>query len=565
MVFSSPSWVPQIPCEIPDSVPVGQFALEGNAKLPPQCGGKPPFVCAITGKSYSSKTVSDRVDFLSRALARELGWSPNEGSPEDKVVGIYSWNTLDFFALCWAVHRLNGICLPLHPFSIVPEIVAHMKNAKCKVLVTCQSLISNSLEAAKELSLPEDRVYTMALPEGYIQNPEPIDHLKSVDQLIADGEELETLPPLKWEHGRAKTQVAYYCATGGTSGKQKLAKISHYNFIANVIQACMHESYAKSGRNEIAFGAIPLTHGYGLNIGHIMVYRGDTYVITPRFDMQLMLKTIERFRVERLYVVPPILAALAANPFLLDLHDLSSVRDTVTGAAALDRNVSSKLHQLRPTWSINHAYGLTETGVIVSLTSPHDVWHGSSGSLLPSFEIRLIRPDGTDIENLDEPGEVYFNSPSCFVGYVGDEESNKNIFDEKGWLKSGDIGVFRTSPKGYPHLFILDRIKDMIKVKGDQVLPRDIESVLLSHPAITDAAVIGVADELSGERAKAYIVRSKTVMEEMDEDDLADEIDEFVQARLHESHWLQDRIVFLEKLPKSEAGKVLKKELRALN
>lgn len=109
--------------------------------------------------------------------------------------------------------------------------------------------------------------------------------------------------------------------------------------------------------------------------------------------------------------------------------------------------------------------GLTETGVIATLTSPHDIWHGSSGSLLPSFEIRLVKPDGADAEGLDEPGEVHFNSPSCFVGYVGDDESNKNTFDEKGWLKSGDIGVFRKSPNGYAHLFILERIKDMIKVK----------------------------------------------------------------------------------------------------
>jgi acyl-coenzyme A synthetase/AMP-(fatty) acid ligase len=111
----------------------------------------------------------------------------------------------------------------------------------------------------------------------------------------------------------------------------------------------------------------------------------------------------------------------------------------------------------------------------------------------------------------------------------------------------------------------MSKVNLMNTKQGEQVLPRDIESVLLSHPAVIDAAVIGVPDELSGERAKAYIVRSKTVMEDLDEDDLADEIDEFVQGKLHESHWLHDRIVFLEKLPKSESGKVLKKDLKAMN
>ncbi|KAL2867350.1 acyl--CoA ligase [Aspergillus lucknowensis] len=565
MVFSSPSWVPQIPTEIPDSITVGQFALRGNASLPPQCGGKPPFVDGITGKQYTTKTLLERVEFLSRSLARELGWSPNEGSPEDKVVAVYSWNTLDFFVLCWAVHRVNGICLPVHPFSIVPEIVAHMTRAKCRVIFTCQSLVANALEVAKELSIPSDQIYTMALPEGYLQNPEPIDHFKSVETLITEGEKLEALPPLNWEKGRAQTQVAYYCATSGTSGKQKLAKITHYNFISNVLQASMFESYDKSGRNEVAIGAIPFTHGYGLALGHIMVYRGDSLIVIPRFDMQLMLKTIPQYRIERLYLVPPILAAFAANPFLLDLFDISSVQSIVTGAAALDRNIAAKLHNLRPHWKFIHAYGLTETGVIATFTSAHDVWHGSSGCLVPQFEIRLVKPNGEDAEGFDEPGEVHFNSPSVFAGYLGDDESNKNTFDDKGWLKSGDIGVFRKAPSGNAHLFILDRIKDMIKVKGEQVLPRDIESVLLSHPAVIDAAVIGVPDEMSGERAKAYIVRSATEMPDADEEDLADHIDEFVQGKLHESHWLHDRIEFLAKLPKSESGKVLKKDLRALN
>ncbi|KAL5334144.1 hypothetical protein BJX70DRAFT_30290 [Aspergillus crustosus] len=566
MIFSSPSWVPDIPIEIPDSITVGDFALQGNANLPPQCGGKHPFVDAITGKSYSPKALVERVDVLARALAQEFGWAPNEGEPEEKVVAVYSWNTLDFFVVCWAVHRLNGICLPIHPFSIVPEIVAHLKRANCTRIFTCQTLVANTLEAAKELSLPHDSIYTMALPAGYLQNAEPIDQFTSVEELLADGSTLEPVPQLKWETGRAKTQVAYYCATSGTSGKQKLAKITHYNFIANVLQASMFESHAKSGRTEITTGAIPFTHGYGLALGHLTVYRGDTLIVIPRFDMQLMLKIIPQYRIERLWLVPPILAALAANPFLLSLFDISSLRAIVTGAAALDSTLAGKLHALQPRWKFIHAYGLTETGVIATFTSAHDVWHGSSGSLIPQFKIRLVKPDGTDAEGLDEPGEVHFDSPSVFAGYLGDDETNKTTFDEKGWLRSGDIGVFRENPEsGNAHLFILERIKDLIKVKGEQVIPRDIESVLLTHPAITDSAVIGIPDELSGERAKAYIVRSATEMAELDEEELADHVDEFVQERLHESHWLHDRIVVVEKLPKSESGKVLKRELRGLN
>jgi hypothetical protein len=119
----------------------------------------------------------------------------------------------------------------------------------------------------------------------------------------------------------------------------------------------MFESYAKSGRTEIATGAIPFTHGYGLALGHLTVYRGDSLIVIPRFDMQLMLKIIPQYRIERLWLVPPILAAFAANPFLLNLYDISSVQSIVTGAAALDRTLAGKLHDLQPHWKFIHAYG----------------------------------------------------------------------------------------------------------------------------------------------------------------------------------------------------------------
>ena len=132
---------------------------------------------------------------------------------------------IDFFAFCWAIHRLNGICLLIHPTSTVDEIMSHMKSAKCSAIFTCQTLVSTSVEVATRLSVPQTRVFTLPLPEGFLKNPEPIDGFKSLEDLVALGAPMQQPEPLIWEKGQAKKQVAYLCATSGTSGKQVRAYI----------------------------------------------------------------------------------------------------------------------------------------------------------------------------------------------------------------------------------------------------------------------------------------------------------------------------------------------------
>ncbi|PMB67278.1 putative 4-coumarate--CoA ligase 2 [Beauveria bassiana] len=150
-----------------------------------------------------------------------------------------------------------------------------------------------------------------------------------------------------------------------------------------------------------------------------------------------------------------------------------------------------------------------------------------------------------------------------FLGYLGDQESTDEAFDDHGWLRTGDMGAIQVSPNGLEHLFIRDRIKDMIKVKGMQVIPADVETVLMTHPAVADVAVIGVPDELAGERAMAFVVRSASVMADLSADDLQESINDHVESKLHETHWLGDRIELVAEIPKSQSGKILKKLLRA--
>ncbi|KAK0701266.1 hypothetical protein B0H67DRAFT_595721 [Lasiosphaeris hirsuta] len=563
MVFSSPDWVPDIPWEIPDSIPLSQFVLEGVKSASHQEATEALIVDGLSGKSYSRSDLHERVEWLAGGLSKELGWSTNKGSPWDKVAAIYSLNTIDFFTLSWAIHRLNGICLLIHPNSSVGEMVSHMRSAKCATIFTCQTLVSTSIEVASQLS---SRVFTLPLPDGFLKNPEPIDGFKNLEQLVAEGSRVGPPEPLAWEKGQAKEQIAYLCATSGTSGKQKLAMITHYGIIVNVMQVSAYEGvHGKDWRPQAVTGVIPFTHGYGVEIGHLAAWRGETLVVLPRFDMQLMLQSVQQYHIGRLYLVPPIIVALATNPFLFEVFDLSSVTTVVNGAAGLDKSLVDKLHVQQPRWKVLTAYGLTESVFVSTFTSAHDTWAGSSGSLLPMIQARLVDQNGAEVETLDSPGEIFLMSPTLFKGYLGNDEATKDSFDEHGWLRTGDIGMFKKSPNGTEHLVIRDRIKEMIKVKGLQVVPLDIELVLRELPAVVDVAVIGVPDENAGERAKAFVVRSESVGAECDEEELRDTIDEFVQSRLDESHWLHNRIVFIEALPKSQSGKVLKRELRALS
>ncbi|KAK3984773.1 hypothetical protein QBC44DRAFT_353478 [Cladorrhinum sp. PSN332] len=549
-----------------DSIPLGQFTLEGSNDAPFQALSKHLFVDGITGKSYSREILGQRVEWLASALAKNLGWSVNEPSP---------WDKIDYFVVCWAIHRLNGICLPIHPTSSISEMVSHMETAKCKALFTCQPLLPTAANAASQLSTPLEETYILPVsvhPNDH-SSREPC-HLRDIEKLILEGSRLDSLPPLSWVEGQAKDQIAFLCSTSGTSGKQKLAMISHYGMIVNLIQVATFESVhsRKPGQAEPLTGVVPLSHVYGLMLGHLSAWRGDPFVVFPRFDIQWMLQAVAQYRVQRLYPVPPVIVALVTNPFLLQLHDLSSVTSIVNGSALLGKSLAERLLALQPNWKIIAAYGLTESATAAAFTSTHDTWAGSSGSILPLFQARLVGAERDDIETLDTPGEILLQSPTLFKGYLGNDEATRDAFDSRGWLRTGDVGMFKKNLNGdgAEHLFVLDRLKELIKVKGEQVIPGDIEGVLRTHPAVADVAVVGVPDDQAGERAMAFVVRAALASDSgcdvagrEDEEELRDEIDDFVQERLEETHWVHDRIIFVSELPKSQNGKVLKRELRA--
>ncbi|KAH7467736.1 Acyl-CoA ligase [Fusarium oxysporum f. sp. matthiolae] len=555
MVFQPPSWVPDITTQISPSANVAEWALESR-----RASGsvRSPFICALTGKKYTLKEVREKVNALAKALCNELGWSPNQGTAEDKVIGVLAVNSLDFLVVCWAIHRIGGICLLLQPTTSPVEISSHMTKAKCDILITCEELLPSCKEILNRLPKAPRRIFSINTSNTQLPNFEG--EIKCLPQLYQEGSELPELEQLQPRD--AHTTVAFYLTTSGTSGPQKLAIITHANLIANVTQAVVFESSAWYKHPDIGLGVLPLNHGYGLVTTHAMFVRGDSTVLHPNFNMQLVLKSIQEHRISRLYLVPPVIAALAANPVLFEIFDLSSVQDVVLGAAACSDSVTKKMKSLMPSWSLLVGYGLTECVSIVTFSRAADIMPGSSGCLFPSNQGRLIDQEGKEITTYDTAGELYLKSAAMIAGYLGEDDAMRSKFTVDGWLPTGDIGFFRRSPHGDDHLYLVDRLKDMIKVKGLQVNPAEIEELLRVQPGISDAAVIGVVDDEAGERPLAFVVPTKQDMTAQEKKELILQLDESIKAQLDETHWLRKQIRFIEELPRGQSGKVLKKILR---
>ncbi|KAI9804403.1 MAG: hypothetical protein M1825_001302 [Sarcosagium campestre] len=277
--------------------------------------------------------------------------------------------------------------------------------------------------------------------------------------------------------------------------------------------------------------------------------------------MRQLLEAIQRFKINTLYLVPPIIIAMTNNKAVLDKYDLSSVKAIFTGAAPLGAESAENLEKQHPSWTIRQGYGLTETSTVICSTSPHDIWYGSSGSLLPGVQARIVSPQGDDIDVYDQPGELVVKSPSVVLGYLNNERATKETFQD-GWMRTGDEAVVRKSVNGHEHIFIVDRIKELIKVKGMQVAPAELEAHLLTHPAVADAAVIPVHDDAAGERPKAFVVKSSQVALEDSDQLLVRDIIKHVKQHKAKHKWLEGGVEFIDVIPKSPSGKILRRLLR---
>ncbi|KAL3476937.1 hypothetical protein BJX99DRAFT_227197 [Aspergillus californicus] len=564
MVFK-PSPVAGTLPPIPDNIPISEFMLSGGHGRFPLAEARHPYTCGLTGKTYSTLEVKDRVELLSRALAKEFNWNANVGNEWEKTLAVFSLNTIDTLPLAWATHELGGIVSPANAAYSADELRHQLLDSKASALFTCVPLLATALEAASKAGLPTERIYLIDVLPGSGKLPA---QYKTLSQLVEAGKALPKLEKITWRAGEATRRTAFLCYSSGTSGLPKGVMISHRNVISNVLQIkALEESWrakqkTADGRpyTDVILGLLPQSHIYGLVVMcHAAPFRGDQVIVLPKFELGSYLAAIQQYRISVLCVVPPIIITMLRNPQICNQYDLSSALCVYTGAAPLGKETALDFQKVYPKVAVRQAYGLTETSTVVTATHFDDIVLGSSGWIVPGVEARIVTIEGVEVTEYDTPGELWIKSPSVVLGYLNNEKATKETFSD-GWMHTGDEAVIRKSPKGVEHVYIVDRIKELIKVKGHQVAPAELEAHLLTHPAVADCAVIAIPDDSAGEIPKAIVAKSPAAG--ADDEATIKSIIQHVSDHKARHKWLKGGVRFIDVVPKSPSGKILRRLLR---
>jgi len=331
--------------------------------------------------------------------------------------------------------------------------------------------------------------------------------------------------------------------SSGTTGLSKGVMLTHRNLLANLVQIDAIET----AELKAMIACLPFFHIYGMvvvmNLG---LMRGATCVTLQKFDLEAFLRVLQDWPIDVAHIVPPIAVALAKHP-VVDNYDLSHLRWLFSGAAPFGPHLTDAV-EARLGVKVRQGYGMTEASPATHYTVPGAERTGKIGPLMPSTEGRMVDPQtGLDVA-VGEAGEVWVRGPQVMKGYLNNPEATAKTVDADGWLHTGDIGV--VDADGY--LEIVDRLKELIKVKGFQVAPAELEALLLKHTSIADAAVIGVIDGECGEVPKAFVVAREPITSEA--------VMAFVEQ--HVAHYKRLRHVeFVDAIPKSPSGKILRRVL----
>jgi acyl-CoA synthetase (AMP-forming)/AMP-acid ligase II len=472
----------------------------------------------ITGRTITYGSLLDQIRKTAAGLAAK-------GIKKGDVVSIWSPNLPEWPIAFFGVIRLGGIVHTSNPVSTAEELAFQLADGGVKLLITVSALADKAKQAIAE-SKRNIELITFDETPG----------LQSFASIMVDAEPpAVTIDPAN--------DIAALPYSSGTTGLPKGVMLVHRSIVAQLQQIDAIESVEMPA----LLGVLPFFHIYGMVI--IMMHglmRGATIVTMPKFEFEPFLKVLSTWPITSAHIVPPIVVALGKHP-LVDNYKFPHLKYIFSGAAPLGPELTEAVEK-RLNLKIRQGYGMTEASPATHYTVAGEERVGTVGKLMPSTEGRMIDPEtGKDVPT-GQPGEVWVRGPQVMKGYLNNPEATAKTVDADGWLHTGDIGVM--DEDGY--LTVVDRLKELIKVKGFQVAPAELESVLLKHPRIADCAVIPVADEDSGEVPKAIIVKRDDLTE--------DEVKAFVEGKV--AHYKRIRhVAFVDAIPKSPSGKILRRVL----
>jgi len=512
MIFRGP--YPDV--SIPE-VSLTDFISQTTSKIP----DKTALIDGPSGRSLTYGQFNDGVRRTAASLAKR-------GFKKGDVFGIFSTNCPEYAVAFHAVAMLGGVNTTLNPLYTAEEAAKQLNDSGARFLVTAPPFIEKAAQAAQSSKVEELFVF------GDAEGATPFASL-----LESDGD----VPRVEINPKEDLVALPY---SSGTTGLPKGVMLTHHNLVSNLRQMDGLDYFQ---HDDILLCVLPLFHIYGLvvvlNMG---MHLGATIVTMPRFDFEQFLETIQKHKVTLAHIVPPIVLKLAKDP-ALDKYDLSSLKVIFSGAAPLGAELSIECME-RINCDIRQGYGMTETSPVThsSPADPGQMRHGSVGPPAPNTECKLIDPgSGAELE-ANQEGEVCVRGPQIMRGYLNNPEATASTIDSEGWLHTGDIGYADEAG----HFYIVDRVKELIKYKGFQIAPAELEAILLSHPAVVDAAVIPCNDDEAGEVPKAFVVLRSEAS--------AEALMEFVAGRVA-PHKKIRAVEFLEQIPKSPSGKILRRVL----
>ncbi|KAF8973603.1 amp dependent CoA ligase [Flammula alnicola] len=547
---------------IPDDLSIPQFILRTEAPgRPVRPRTIPFFIEDGTGRAITyeqARYAHYRAYGLANALS--LKWNTS------LTVCLFSPNHIDYATVVWAVHILGGIVTPANPSYTADELKHQLSTTRAKVLVAHPICLTTARTSARACGISDDFLFILDSPSSSGSAPS----FPTLEELIAFGwSQGENYKAIRFRPGEARTTIAFLSFSSGTTGKPKAVAISHYAVIANVIQMATHYRLGDPswhpkvlGPGDVALGVLPFFHIYGLVvIMHYVLYTGASILVMPKFNFTNLLESITRHRITHLYLVPPMCVLLCKHSAAQN-YDFSHVKFCLSGAAPLGGDLMAQMTTVFPNASIGQGYGLTETSTGISaLQNGRKLGTiGSSGELLPGIVAKVVKPDGS-LAAEGEPGELLVKGPAMAMGYYENPAATAETFID-GWVRTGDEVAIKNL-----EVYVLDRIKEIMKVRGFQVAPAELEAHLLLHPDVTDACVVGIPDDYSGEVPLAFVVPSANALERMKASkDAENEIKKAIEKHISDAKvqykWLAGGVEFVDAIPKNPSGKILRRVLR---